>query len=195
MANITQILGTDSISSSRPVINSNFQLVNDDIADLQALLDPTNATIQNISSATVAALTVLNGTTNIATFTTSGIDLDVDVEFAARTTMAGEIVKSGVEGSSASPTATSSPGSLAESAYFVNTTFLLPIGIEGQEVTIINVNSTAVTVGVQAVQGAGGVSISLGATTISLNGQNSTVTLRYIGTVWYVISSHAATIS
>lgn len=188
MANITQILGTDSISSSRPVINSNFQLVNDDIADLQALLDPTNATIQNISSATVAALTVLNGTTNIATFTTSGIDLDVDVEFAARTTMAGEIVKSGVEGSAVSPTATTSPGSLAESAYFVNTAFLLPAGIEGQEVTIINVNTSAVTVGVQA-------GSTLGATSISLDGQNSTVTLRYIGTVWYVISSHAATIS
>jgi hypothetical protein len=185
MANITQILGTDSISSSRPVINSNFQLVNDDIADLQALLDPTNATIQNISSATVAALTVLNGTTNIATFTTSGIDLDVDVEFAARTTMAGEIVKSGVEGSAVSPTTTTSPDSLAESAYFVNTNFNLPEeGIEGQEVTIINVSTSAVTIGVQA-----------GAAIGSLDGQNSTVTLRYIGTVWYVISSHAATIS
>ena len=188
MANITQILGTDSISSSRPVINSNFQLVNDDIADLQALLDPTNATIQNISSATVATLTVLNGTTNVATFTTSGIDLDVDVEIAARTTMAGEIMKTGVEGSAASPTGTTSPSSLAESAYFVNTTFLLPTGIEGQEVTIINVSTSDVEVGVQALP-------TLGATKIILDGQNSTVTLRYIGTVWYVISSHAATIS
>jgi hypothetical protein len=190
MANITQILGTDSISSSRPVINSNFQLVNDDIADLQALLDPTNATIQNISSATVAALTVLNGTTNIATFTTTGIDLDVDVEFAARTTMAAEIVKSGVEGSDASPTAASSPNSLAESAYFVNSNFNLPAGIEGQEVTVINVNTSAIAVNIQAIQ-----NLELGATSISLGGKNSTVTLRYIGDVWYVISSHAATIS
>ena len=187
MANITQILGTDSISSSRPVINSNFQLVNDDIADLQALLDPTNATIQNISSATVAALTVLNGTTNIATFTTTGIDLDVDVEFAKRTTMAAEIVKSGIEGSTTNPVAIS-PSSLAESTYLVNINFNLPVGIEGQEVTVINVNTSAITVGRQS-------PAQLGATSISLDGQNSTVTLRYIGDVWYVISSHAATIS
>lgn len=188
MANITEILGTDSISSSRPVINSNFQLVNDDINDIIAFIDPTSGTIQDISSATVAALTVLNNTTNIATFTTSGIDLNIDVEIAARTTMAGEIMKSGIEGSVTSPTTTSSPGSLAESAYFVDAEFLLPAGIEGQEVTIINVNSAAVTVGVQA-------GATLGATSISLDGQNSTVTLRYIGAVWYVISSHAATIS
>lgn len=190
MANITQILGTDSLSSSRPVINSNFQLLNDDIADIQALLDPTNATITGITSATVAALTVLNNTTNIATFTISGIDLDVDVEIAARTTMAGEIMKTGVEGSVASPTTTTSPSSLSESTYFVNTNFNLPVGIQGQEVTIINVLNSSVTVQVQ-----GGLGISLGATSISLDGLNSTVTLRYIVDVWYVISSHAATIS
>jgi len=190
MANITQILGTDSISSSRPVINSNFQLVNDDITDLQGFLNPTNRTIQNISSATVESLTVLNGTTNIATFTTTGIDLEVDVEFAKRTTMAAEIVKSGIEGSVIAPVAIALPAGQApaESTYLVNINFNLPTGIEGQEVTIINVSTSAVTVGVQA-------GPTLGATSISLNGQNSTVTLRYIGTVWYVISSHAATIS
>lgn len=188
MANITQILGTDSLSSSRPVINSNFQLLNDDIADIQALIDPTNATIQNISSATVQSLTVINNTTNIATFATTGIDLDVDVEVAARMTMGGEIMKTGIEGSAVSPTGTTTPGSLTESTYFINTGFTLPAGISGQEVTLINVNTSDVTISAAA-------GISLGATSLSLNGQNSTVTLRYIGTVWYVIASHAATIS
>lgn len=187
MANITQILGTDSLSSSRPVINSNFQLLNDDITDIQALLDPTNATISGISSATVQALTV-NNTSSIATFTISGIDLDVDVEIAARTTMAGEIMKTGVEGSASSPTTTTSPTSLAESAYFINTNFNLPAGIQGQEITIINALNSSVTITAQ-------VGSTLGANSVSLDGLNSTITLRYIGTVWYIVASHAATIS
>jgi hypothetical protein len=188
MANITQILGTDSLSSSRPVINSNFQLLNDEIADIQALIDPTNATIQNISSATVQSLTVINNTTNIATFTTTGIEFDVNVEASSRMTMGAEIIKTGIEGSVASPTAINSPGSLTESTYFINAGFTLPVAILGQEVTIINASANAVTI--SAAAGA-----SLGATSISLDGQNSTVTLRYIGTIWYVIASHAATIS
>ena len=188
MANITQILGTDSLSSSRPVINSNFQLLNDDIADIQALIDPTNATIQGISSATVQSLTVVNNTASIASFTTTSINLNVDVEAAARMTMGGEIMKTGIEGSAASPTGTTTPGSLTESTYFINTGFTLPAGISGQEVTLINVDTSDVTI--LAVAG-----IDLGATSISLDGQNSTVTLRFINNIWYVIASHAATIS
>lgn len=188
MANITQLLGTDSISSSRPVINSNFQLLNDDIADIQALVDPINASIQNISSANVQSLTVINNTTSIATFATNGINLSVDIEAAARISMAGEIMKTGIEGSAASPTGILTPGSLTESTYFINEEFTLPVGILGQEVTIINVNADAVSV--LAAAGA-----NLGATSISLNALNSTITLRYIGIVWYVIASHAATIS
>lgn len=188
MANITQILGTDSISSSRPVINSNFQLLNDDIADIQALVDPLNNSIQGVSSATIQSLTVINNTSNIATFSTTGIDLGVDVEAVAMMTMAGEIMKTGIEGSAASPTGILTPGSLTESTYFINGQFTLPVGILGQEVTIINVNAGAVSV--LAAAGA-----NLGATSISLNALNSTITLRYIGIVWYVIASHAATIS
>jgi hypothetical protein len=37
--------------------------------------------------------------------------------------------------------------------------------------------------------------VSLGATSIALDGLNSTVTLRCFSNTWYVVSSHAATIS
>ena len=46
MANITEILGTDSVSSLRPVINSNFELLNDELASITSitsLLDPNTA--------------------------------------------------------------------------------------------------------------------------------------------------------
>ena len=49
MANITEILGTDSVSSSRPVINSNFELLNDELATVTSLLDPTTAVLSGLT--------------------------------------------------------------------------------------------------------------------------------------------------
>ena len=62
MANITEILGTDSVSSSRPTINSNFELLNDELASVIALLNPTTSVLSGLTSATTNALTVNNGT-------------------------------------------------------------------------------------------------------------------------------------
>jgi len=45
MATTTNILGTDSISSSRIVINENFTVLNNDLKSLQSLLDTTNETL------------------------------------------------------------------------------------------------------------------------------------------------------
>lgn len=189
MANITEILGTDSISASRPIINQNFNLINDEVADITALLDPTTGVIQGISSATVAALSVINNTSTIALFSTTGIDLNVDVEINARITMAGQIVKSGADGDPNMQTGTPTPGSLQESTYFVADTFSLPAAENGQEVTIINITTSDVEV---TGQGA----VELGAPSIILEGQYSTVTLRYFeGTstnIWFVISSYEA---
>lgn len=191
MANITEILGTDSISASRPIINQNFNLINDEVADITALLDPTTGVIQGISSATVAALSVINNTSTIALFSTTGIDLNVDVEINARITMAGQIVKSGADGDPNMQTGTPTPGSLQESTYFVADTFSLPAAENGQEVTIISIVDTEVDVTTQ-----GGV--NLGAASIQLNNRYSTVTLRYFegntANIWFVIASYNADI-
>ena len=61
MANITEILGTDSVSSSRPTINSNFELLNDELASVIALLNPTTSVLSGLTSATTSALTVNDG--------------------------------------------------------------------------------------------------------------------------------------
>jgi hypothetical protein len=187
MANITEILGTDSISSSRPIINSNFQLLNDDIIDITGFINPTNATIENISSATVQSLTVLNGT-NIATFNTTGITLNRDVTLVSKTTIGGQLVKSGIEGSVLSPVTnlTPNPADLDQSTYLIDGNFTLPDGnTEGQEVTVINVNSGASVT-------TSSVNLSV---TVTLTNQGSTVTLRWIGSKWYIISSYDATMA
>jgi len=188
MANIREILGTNSISASRPIINQNFNLINDEVEDIMDLLDPTTGVIQNISSATVAALSVIDNTESIAEFNTSGINLNVDVEIDASITMAGKIIKSGSEGNPNMQTGTSAPSSLEDSTYFVADTFSLPAVEDGQEVTIINIVGNEVDVTNQP-------TAALGVTSIQLNNRYSTVTLRCFDNTWFVIASYNATIA
>ena len=74
MANITEILGTDSVSSSRPTINSNFELLNDELASVIALLNPTTAVLSGLTNVTTNALTVNNGG-NLLTVSNAGAQL------------------------------------------------------------------------------------------------------------------------
>jgi hypothetical protein len=187
MANITEILGTDSVSSSRPVINNNFELLNDDIAAITALLDPTTATLSGLTGLSTQALTVAAGGSTLATVNANGATLEVDTTFNGALVVDGKLVKSGVVGSAAVPSTNYAPTSIAASTYFVDNAFTVPAGDDGQEFTLINRASGSIAV--NAAVGA-----SLAVTSIALDGANSTVTLRCFNNVWYVISSYAATI-
>ena len=81
MANITEILGTDSVSSSRPVINSNFELLNDELSSITALLDPTTATLTNVASVSAGALQLTSGGSSIASINTTEAAFEVDSTF------------------------------------------------------------------------------------------------------------------
>jgi hypothetical protein len=70
----------------------------------------------------------------------------------------------------------------------MNGNYDIPAGADGQEVTLINKSGGAATVTASG-------TVSLGAASISLDGNNSTITLRCFENVWYVISSYATTIS
>jgi len=187
MANITEILGTDSVSSSRPVINSNFELLNDELASVTALLNPTTGVLSGLTSATSEQLNVVDGSTLLsvnstgATFGTAVAMQTVNV--------GGKLIKSGVVGTAAVATTNLAPSTLDKSNYFIDGAFTLPVGDDGQEITLINVANSAVAVQANTGQGA-----ALGATSISLDGLNSTITLRCFNTVWYVIGSHNTTV-
>lgn len=58
MASITTILGTDSVSSSRIVINNNFVALNDELEDIATVLDTSNQSITLTGMATSASLKV-----------------------------------------------------------------------------------------------------------------------------------------
>ena len=98
----------------------------------------------------------------------------------------GSIVKSGVSGSASAPVA--APTTIDKGTYFMNGNYDIPAGVDGQEVTLINKSGGAATVTSSG-------TVNLGAASISLDGNNSTITLRCFENVWYVISAHACTIS
>jgi hypothetical protein len=192
MANITEILGTDSVSSSRPVINSNFELLNDELASITALLDPTTSTLSNVASISTSALTLTSGGSAIASITTGGASFSVATTFSADLKISGKLIKNGIVGSYGVPSAVIAPVAITATTYFVENGFTLPAATaEGQEVTIINRSAAAIEI-----QTAVGVELSV--TSIQLDGAptvNATVTLRCFENRWYVIGSYGATIA
>ena len=183
MANITEILGTDSVSSSRPIINSNFELLNDELASVTALLNPTTSALTGVSKVTTAELLVLLNGTNLLSVNSLGAAFNTPVTISNVAKLNGTLVKSGVLGTAAAPTTQVTPTAITAITYFVEANFTLPEAVDGQEVTIINASDTSISVSGLSQQ-------SLGATTISLVGTNSTVTLRCFNNVWYVISAY-----
>ena len=188
MANITEILGTDSVSLSRPVINSNFELLNDELASITSLLDPNTSTLTNVESIDTKALTITSNSTTIANITSSSALFNVAATFSDDLNVGGKLIKNGSVGSSAVPTTVTAPSTITATTYFVDNNFTLPTAPEGQEVTIINKSAAVISI-------LTGVGVALSVTSIDLDIVNATVTLRCFENVWYVIGSYGTTIA
>jgi|TARA_B110000908_G_scaffold39724_1_gene48010 hypothetical protein len=186
MANITEILGTDSVSASRPIINSNFELLNDELASVTALLNPTTLTLSGLASVSTSALIVTSANGNLLQVNSLGAVFNTATTFSQSAKFGGTLIKSGVLGSAAVAT-TQVSGAITAITYFVDANFSVPEAVDGVEITVINQGST--TRSILTATGA-----SLGATSIALTGLNSTVTMRCFDDKWYVISSHNTTI-
>ena len=194
MANITEILGTDSLSGSRPTINSNFTALNNEIADITALIDPVTSTITGIDSISAQQLTlstiVNNVNTAILQVDSTTATFSVAASFGQSANLTKAVIKSGKQGApgSGNGSASGTPDFSAISTFFANAaTIQLPTGEDGQEVLIMSTNAAGVTV----TSGAG----TLGAASLVLDNVNSSVTLRYFsGTnTWYIVASHDIT--
>jgi hypothetical protein len=187
MANITEILGTDSLSSSRITINGNFSSLNNELADISTILDTTTSTIAGLSSVSSETITIQNGGTQILNANTNAFQIFVSADFDKEVSLGGRLIKNGVNGTAVAPINTGSnalnPSTAEYTTYIINDDANLPAGLQGQEITIVNeaVASIAITG-------------NLGATTLTLDSTNANVTLRFIGSKWYVISYVGATI-
>lgn len=84
MASITTILGTDSVSSSRIVINNNFNALNSELADIASLLNTTTQTLSLNGEVKGGTLKVNNGTIDTFKVTTTELIANVESTFNQR---------------------------------------------------------------------------------------------------------------
>ena len=176
---VTEILGTDSLSSSRITLNDNFTTIEDEITNLKGYLDPTAATLSGVTVST-SQLTV-----GASVLNASSAAIGVATTISANVTLGASVIKSGISGTS-SAGLTTLPATLAHSTYFVDATAQIALAtstLTGQEITLI----AQVSGDIEATNVAGAASITLA--------QNGTLTLRSDGTSWYIIGSYGATIA
>jgi hypothetical protein len=187
MASITTILGTDSVSSSRIVINSNFEALNTDTAEIKNALNPLAGTLQLAGLARVGTLTVLN-VNNLETFkvTTDGIFTGVPISFTKEVTLGDALIHS----VSGNPSAiTTMPDTYIKTVYIlasgsVGTPVLATTTTEqGQQITFI-ASGGSITFDASVFQGITSVSVSA----------NGSITVIYIGNKFRIVASQRATI-
>lgn len=177
---VTEILGTDSLSSSRVTLNNNFLDLQDEIQDLQALLNPSTNTLTGVDiTANSITISGTPGTSTLLEATATSLDVNGPAVLAER------LRKTGINGTAAAAGTTSLPTTVAHSTYFIDcsSTYGLTSQLDGTEVTLI----CAVNGDVDATSIAGATAITMV--------QNETLTLRYIDTSWYIIGSHCAGIT
>lgn len=189
MANITTLLGTDSLSSSRIVINDNFAAVNDQIEDVASLLDVDTQTLELTGNVNAAGISLTSGGTNRFIVNASGITLGLETTIGDTL-----ILNNGLRHSVTSSAITTMPSSYNFTTYFIDATAteiatganIVEAGNEGQEITLIaeggdvDINVTASSI--------------IGPTSLTIK-ENGTLTIRCHDNKWYIISSFNCTIA
>jgi hypothetical protein len=179
---VTEILGTDSLSSSRVTLNDNFLDLQDEIQDLKALLDPQTNTLTGVDiTANSITISGAPGTATLMATTATALTVTGDTD------LKGATIKSGAQGTIGAGI-TTMPTTLADSTYFVDLASAGTLGLntassDGTEITLIatttgNVDATLVAA----------------ATSIAMDAGN-TLTLRFFVSDWYVIGSHGTIIT
>jgi hypothetical protein len=185
MASITTILGTDSVSSSRIVINNNFAALNQELADISTLFNTTAQTLTLTGLITGGTLKVNNGT--IDTFKVNNADADVNVPINFNQDV---IINKGLM-HSVYYNATTLPGANAYdyTTYVLDATapaFASPVSLaaadQGQEITLI-ANGGDISINGSNV---------VGTTSIFSIYDGGSITLRWIDDIssFFVISSY-----
>jgi hypothetical protein len=187
MANITTILGTDSVSSSRIVINNNFAALNTDIAEIGDALDPAAGTLQLAGLARVGTLTVLSSS-NLETFKVTSINAVAEVPISFnKEVILGDGLMHSVSGNPTAVTSLPAVGEYTKTVYILNaSSFPNPtlLGAEpGQQITFI-ASGGSINFDPSKFQGISSVSIAA----------NGSITVIYIGAIFHIVASQRATI-
>jgi hypothetical protein len=185
MASITQILGTDSLSSSRIILNDNFSALNTELSQIAGLLNTTAQTLTLTGNISARSIILNNGSVDTFAVSTTEAIFNVETSFDANVNVKKGITYSVVGG--VTPV-TTLPGdnSWEHSTYILDAdVFTNPVTLstaeEGREITLIPSGGDVVF----DYTNIAGESVN-----ITLP-ENKTLTLRYIGSFWYVISNNA----
>lgn len=193
MANITQILGTDSLSSSRIILNDNFSSLNTGLSSIEALLDTGNQNLTLTGKVISGELEINNGGSIKFAVTPTQIINNVESKYTADL-----LLQKGISyqaGSSPTSLITTQPAvnQYDESTYFVDAATITSMSLfaaqEGREVTFIPVGGDMDLEVNGANAPIAGYSAAVGGIITVL--EDRAITLRYYGSSWYVISNNS----
>lgn len=184
MASITTILGTDSVSSSRIVINNNFNALNTQLGTFASLLNTTTQSLSLTGEIKGGTLKVNNGVIDTFNVSSSNITANVEAIFTETVNLNKALILNIEEGITAIPTL-----GYDASTYILDTfssPILLPSAEDGQSITLIAGNG-AIDLDVTNIAGATVVNIS----------ENGSITLVYssVNSLFYIVSAMNATVT
>ena len=187
MASITTILGTDSVSSSRIVINNNFAALNNEFANIAGLLVTANQTLTLTGLITGGTLKINNGT-EIFKVESNEITANIPIKLNHEVTIGNGLMYS----VDSNPTILPIANAYQDTTYVLNsttfsTTILLAAAAGGQEITLIADGGT-ITINNSNILG-------VAASVVMSNG--GSLTLRYITSFskFVIISAFKCTVS
>lgn len=200
MASITTILGTDSVSSSRIVINNNFGALNTELGQIAAVLNTTAQTLSLTGQVIAGTLVVNNGTIDTFKVTTTELIANVESTFNQKAFFNKGFVsaiENGItNGITSLPTTGYDAATYILDAAHVNfsTPVLLPDAVEGQQLTfIVSGIPTIVGTVLPLVVSFDPANIS-GPSVIEV-GAKGTITFVFDGTEFHVLSAMNATVT
>jgi len=177
MASITQILGTDSLSASRLVLNDNFASLNDQITGISNLLNTESQSLALTGSIAASVLTIAG----VFTTTASSVTAHKALTVKSSLTLEGSLVHSTHASAVSVMPSTYTKSTVVIDGSVLNTVNIVNLGVQGQSITLI-------ASGVVKIDAANIAGISLDFDILD----NGTLTLRQVDSLWYVIS-HANT--
>jgi len=189
MANITTILGTDSVSSSRIVINNNFASLNSELLNIAGVLNTTTQALTLTGLITGGTLRIYDGGSNLFKVDSTEIIANLPIKLNQEVTLGKGLIYS----IDSNPTTLPIAGAYDDTTYVLNsttfnTTILLASADEGQEITLI-ADGGSISIDNSNI-------IGVAATVIMSNG--GSLTLRYIGgsiAGFVIISAFKCTVS
>lgn len=186
MASITTILGTDSLASSRIVLNDNFASINDELEDVTGLLDVASQDLTLTGAVSSKRLSVSDGGNLLSVNLQTGLTVGVSSIFEGSLTLEGGRITIPETATTDLPAA----NDYQSEVYMLTATpadNTIKDGDNGQMVTFINTSGAAVTLTGQ---------VSGAAATIAID-PNGSISLVFDGgsSSWYITAERLVTVS